>query len=206
MWEGIPVPPLETLGALQRTAGRVGAAWTNVRTNDLVTIDGVQVLVRHPDLADWQRQDVRNDDSIVLEIIWRDVSIVLTGDIGAEAERLITPSFSPSPLRIMKVPHHGSLTSSSLEFVRALSPQAAVVSVGRSNTFGHPAPEVIDRYRRIGADVFRTDRDGAVSMSTDGYVVDIQTFTGRRTFLRKLFRHGGGKGGTGKHETFSNRE
>src|SRR6185503_7107918 len=171
-----PVPPHATLRSLQHAAERVGATWTNVQTNDLVTIDGVQVLLRHPALADWQRQDVRNDDSIVLEITWRDVSIVLTGDIGSEAERLIAPLFSSSPLRIVKVPHHGSLTSSSLEFVRALSPRAAIVSVGRSNTFGHPAPEVIDRYRRIGADVFRTDQDGAVMMSTDGYVVDIQTF------------------------------
>ena len=185
VWEGIPVPPHEPLRALQRTAGRVGAAWTNVQTNDQVTIDGVPVLMRHPALADWQRQDVRNDDSIVLEIIWRDVSIVLTGDIGREAERTIAPLFSPSALRIVKVPHHGSLTSSTVDFIRALSPRAAIVSVGRSNTFGHPAPEVIDRYRRIGADVFRTDQDGAVSLHTDGYVVDIHTFTGRRTFLRK---------------------
>jgi hypothetical protein len=85
----------------------------------------------------------------------------------------------------VKVPHHGSLTSSTVEFIRALSPRVAVVSVGRSNTFGHPAPEVIDRYRRAGADLFRTDQDGAVSLDTDGYVVDIHTFTGRRTFLRK---------------------
>ena len=185
VWEGIPVPPNEPLRALQRSAGRVGAAWTNVQTNDLVTIDGVQVLVRHPAIAEWQRQDVRNDDSIVLEIIWRDVSIVLTGDIGREAERTTTPLFSPSPLRIVKVPHHGSLTSSTVDFVRALSPRVAIISVGRSNAFGHPAPEVIDRYRRIGADVFRTDQDGAVSLHTDGYIVDIHTFTGRRTFVRK---------------------
>jgi competence protein ComEC len=185
VWEGIPVPPHEALRALQRTAERVGATWTNVQTNDLVTIDGVQVITRHPAIADWQRQDVRNDDSIVLEIIWRDVSIVLTGDIGREAERIIAPLLSPSPLRIVKVPHHGSLTSSTVEFVRALSPRIAVVSVGRSNTFGHPAPEVIDRYRRVGADVFRTDQDGAVSLQTDGYLVDVQTFTGRRTFMRK---------------------
>jgi len=121
----------------------------------------------------------------VLEIIWHDVSIVLTGDIGREAERTITPLFSPSPLRIVKVPHHGSLTSSTVDFIRALSPRAAVVSVGRGNTFGHPAPEVIDRYRRAGADLFRTDQDGAVSLDTDGYIVDMHTFTGRRTFLRK---------------------
>ena len=186
VWEGIPVPPHEPLRALQRTAARVGAVWTNVQTNDLVTIDGVQVLTRHPTIADWQRQGVRNDDSIVLEIIWRDVSIVLTGDIGGEAERTVTPLFSPSPLRIVKVPHHGSLTSSTVDFIRALSPRVAVVSVGRSNPFGHPAPEVIDRYRRVGADVFRTDQDGAVSLETDGHVVDIRTFTGRRTFVRKI--------------------
>jgi competence protein ComEC len=185
VWEGIPVPPHEPLRALQRTAERVGATWTNVQTNDLATVDGVQILMRHPGIADWQRQDVRNDDSIVLEIMWHDVSIVLTGDIGKEAERAIAPLFSPSPLRIVKVPHHGSLTSSTVEFIRALSPRVAVVSVGRSNTFGHPAPEVIDRYRREGADLFRTDQDGAVSLDTDGYVVDIHTFTGRRTFLRK---------------------
>ena len=185
VWEGIPVPPHEPLRALRRTAERVGATWTNVQTNDLATVDGVQILMRHPGIADWQRQDVRNDDSIVLEIMWHDVSIVLTGDIGKEAERAIAPLFSPSPLRIVKVPHHGSLTSSTVEFIRALSPRVAVVSVGRSNTFGHPAPEVIDQYRREGADLFRTDQDGAVSLDTDGYVVDIHTFTGRRTFLRK---------------------
>jgi competence protein ComEC len=185
VWEGIPVPPHEPLRALRRTAERIGATWTNVQTNDLATIDGVQILMRHPGIADWQRQDVRNDDSIVLEILWHDVSIVLTGDIGQEAERAIGPLLSPSPLRIVKVPHHGSLTSSTVEFVRALSPRVAVVSVGRSNPFGHPAPEVIDRYRRAGADLFRTDQDGAVSVDTDGYVVDIHTFTGRRTFLRK---------------------
>ena len=63
VWEGIPVPPHATLRALRHTAERAGATWTNVQTNDLVTIDGVQVLLRHPALADWQRQDVRNDDS-----------------------------------------------------------------------------------------------------------------------------------------------
>ena len=94
----IPVPPHEVLRALQRTAERVGAAWANVQANDLLTIDGVQVLVRHPAIADWQRQDVRNEDSIVLEITWRDVSIVLTGDIGSEAERTIAPLFAPSLL------------------------------------------------------------------------------------------------------------
>jgi competence protein ComEC len=183
VWEGIPVPRLEALRQLRAAADEVGARWANVQANDLVTIDGVQVLVRHPAIADWERQDPRNDDSIVLELLWRDVSIVLTGDIGRDVERLIAPHFRPARVRIVKVPHHGSLTSSSWEFVRALEPGAAVVSAGRGNVFGHPAEEVLDRYRRVGAEIFRTDRDGAVVVDTDGYSVAIRGFTGRRASL-----------------------
>jgi beta-lactamase superfamily II metal-dependent hydrolase len=73
---------------------------------DETVIDGVRVVVRHPRPSDWERQHVWNDDSIVLELLWRDVSLVLTGDAGAEPERLIAPEFQPSPLRIIKVPHH----------------------------------------------------------------------------------------------------
>jgi len=183
VWEGIPVPRLEAFRLLRVAAEELGARWANVQADDLVTIDGVQVLVRHPAIADWERQDVRNDDSIVLELRWRDVSIVLTGDIGRDVERLIAPRFPPARIRIVKVPHHGSLTSSSWEFVRALAPSAAVVSAGRGNVFGHPAPEVLDRYRRAGAEIFRTDRDGAVEVETDGHSVAIRGFTGRQASL-----------------------
>ena len=185
VWEGIPVPPLQVLRDLQAAASAVGARWVNVQTGDLVTIDDVRVVVRHPRPADWERQDVRNDDSIVLELLWRDVSIVLTGDIGREVEQEIAPLFASSLLRVVKVPHHGSLTSSSREFVRALAPRVAVFSVGRGNNFGHPAPDVIDRYRDIGAQIFRTDQDGAVTIDTDGYSLDVRTFTGQRVFVKE---------------------
>jgi competence protein ComEC len=68
------------------------------------------------------------------------------------------------------------LTSSSVEFVRALAATVAVVSAGRNNHFGHPAPEVLARYEAVGARVFRTDRDGAVSLDTDGYAIDVRAF------------------------------
>ena len=179
VWEGIPVPPLEPLRALRAQAERLGIRWANVHTNDRVALNDVTLVVRHPDEADWERQKVRNDDSIVLELLWRDVSIVLTGDVGREVERSMAERFGPSPLRAIKVPHHGSLTSSDPVFVRALAPRLAVVSVGRSNTSGHPAPAVLQRYREIGAEVFRTDRDGAVTMDTDGTSLNVHTFVGR---------------------------
>jgi competence protein ComEC len=179
VWEGVPVPPFEPLRALRRAAGAGGARWATLQTHDAMWIDDVQLVVRHPGRPDWERQDVRNDDSLVLELLWRDVSVVLTGDIGRDVERQIAPLFPQAPLRVVKVPHHGSLTSSSLEFVDALKPRVAIVSVGRGNPFGHPAPAVLERYHRIGAEVFRTDREGAVMLDTDGYTLNVKTFTGR---------------------------
>ncbi len=178
-WEGIPVPRSGALAALRQQAQAVGCAWTNVTTGVRRAIEDVDVVVRHPDAADWERQKVRNDDSIVLEMRWRDVSILLTGDVGKVPERAIAASIPPAPIRIVKVAHHGSLTSSTPEFVNAIHPTIAVVSAGRANHFGHPVPEVLERYRAAGAEVFRTDRDGAVSVITDGISASVETFTRR---------------------------
>ncbi len=179
VWEGIPVPRLAPLQNLQSIAHRIGTPWRTVQPGDRVQVGEVDVMVRHPMPPDWERQDVRNDDSIVLELVWRDVSIWLTGDIGRDTEQLLLPAVRASRLRIVKVPHHGSLTSSSAPFVRALGARIAVVSVGRSNTFGHPVPTVLERYRQAGASIFRTDQDGAVTVTTDGSVVDVETVSGR---------------------------
>jgi competence protein ComEC len=184
VWEGIPVPRFEPLTKLRVAAQARGARWANVYAGSRVVIDGVEVVAHHPKGTDWERRKVRNDDSLVLELRWRDVSIVLTGDIGTAVERQIAPTIQPAPLRIVKVPHHGSLTSSAADFVAALRPQVAVVSAGRSNHFGHPVPEVLERYLATGAAVFRTDRDGEVTVDTDGHSISVVTFTGRRLSLR----------------------
>ena len=118
---------------------------------------------------------MRNDDSVVLDCRWRDVSIVLTGDIGKEVERALVATIPPARRRVMKVPHHGSLTSSTPEFVTAMRPDVAVVSAGRGNHFGHPVAEVLERYRRVGAEIFRTDQDGAVTVHTDGLTLSTLT-------------------------------
>ena len=183
VWEGIPVPRLEPLMALRLESEVAGAHWANVYSGDRISVDGVEIAVRHPMPADWERQKVRNDDSIVLEVRWHEVSILLTGDIGKAVERTIASAIPSSPLRVLKVPHHGSLTSSSPEFLRAIRPEIAVFSAGRANHFGHPAREVLQRYRDIGAAIFRTDQDGAVSLDTDGHSIEIHTFTGRRLSL-----------------------
>ena len=179
VWEGVPVPSFEPLQNLRREAQAVGARWSSLKTGDRAELDGVDVVVHHPDAPDWERQRVRNDDSMVIELRWRDISVLLTGDIGKAPEGALLSAVFRAPVRIVKVPHHGSPTSSTREFIRAIAPRIAVVSVGRTNHFGHPAPEVLQRYRDAGAEIFRTDQDGAITLDTDGTSVAVHTFTGR---------------------------
>jgi competence protein ComEC len=179
VWEGVPVPQSVPLQTLRAAATEQKARWTTVQRADMVAIDGVDVRVVHPPAPDWERQAVRNNDSIVIELRWHDVSFVFTGDIGREVEDQVRGALAPAPLRVLKVPHHGSLTSSSEPFLQALNPQVAVVSVGRSNNFGHPSPVVLRRYEAIRAHIFRTDLDGAVTVDTDGTSLEMRTFTGR---------------------------
>jgi len=183
VWEGIPVPRADTLTKLRIQTQSQRARWANVYAGARVAVDDVEVIARHPHPADWERQNVRNDDSLVLELRWRDVSVLLTGDIGRAVERSIAAVLAPAPLRIVKVPHHGSLSSSTPEFVNAIHPTVAVVSAGRANHFGHPTPEVMARYRQAGAAIFRTDWDGAVTVDSDGYSLEVTTFVGRRQTL-----------------------
>ena len=68
---------------------------------------GVTLRVVHPLLPDWERQEVRNDDSVVLELRYKDVSVVLPGDIGEAVERSLGWSFETASFRVLKVPHHG---------------------------------------------------------------------------------------------------
>jgi competence protein ComEC len=74
VWEGIPVPRVEAITALRTATEAAGARWANVYAGDRLVVDGVEVVARHPRRAEWERQKVRNDDSIVLELRWRDLS------------------------------------------------------------------------------------------------------------------------------------
>lgn len=184
VWEGVAVPRNEPTKVLRMLAGNASAGWRTLQVADRFTFGEVQVIVRHPPPPDWERQKVRNDDSEVLEVRYGDVSFVFTGDIGREVEHDIAGSFEPAAIRILKVPHHGSGTSSSMEFLRALRPDVAVISAGRGNPFGHPIPAVLARYRDIGAAMFRTDQDGAVTVETDGATVYVRSFTKRSLTIR----------------------
>jgi len=115
-----------------------------------------------------------NDNSIVLRITFGRRSLLFVGDAEEEEERLLLAR-GRERLRadVLKVGHHGSRTSSSPEFVAAVAPREAVVSVGCRNRFGHPHPSTLATLAAAGARVWRTDRDGAVVVTTDGRSLEI---------------------------------
>ena len=164
--------------SLVRAAARAGLSIEALRAGGSMLTDGVRINVLHPPPPDWERQRARNDDSLVLELIFGEVAIILTGDAGEAVESGIAAALSPAHVRILKVGHHGSRTSTSAPFLDAVRPSAALISAGRANIYGHPSPVVLSRLHAAGAAVFRTDRDGEIDLATDGARVDISTWSG----------------------------
>jgi competence protein ComEC len=122
-----------------------------------------------------------NDESLVLRLDWRGVSLLLPGDLGARGEALLVERGLPLGVLALKVAHHGSRSSSGAPFLEATRPRVAVISVGARNPFRHPNPEVVARLEAAGARVYRTDRDGAVILETDGTLVRVTAWARRTT-------------------------
>lgn len=191
VWEGVPVPRHPARRDLTLQAARRQIGWRTLTAGTRLIEDGVEIDVLHPPPPDWERQKARNDDSLVLDVRLGGVSVLLTGDVGRDVERAIVPSLRPAAIRILKAAHHGSATSTSAEFLRAARPMAVIFSAGRDNRFGHPAAGVVARVQAAGAEIFRTDQDGAVTITTDGRSVRVSSMTGRQ-WRTGLGAHGRG--------------
>jgi competence protein ComEC len=164
VWEG-PAPLADPSWRwLDYGLRRAGAARRTLIRGDRLDWDGVQISVLGPAPPGRPPRRVRNEDSLVLSARLGEVTFLLAGDVLGEAEAAL----DVPPSLAVKVPHHGSRSSSAPRFVRRAAPRVALVSAGARNPFGHPHPEVITRYTRAGALVLRTDRDGLVEAATDG--------------------------------------
>ena len=178
IWEAVPVPPNPELLALRRSSQAQHVSWRQVLAGERLEVGSAVLDAIHPSRPEWERRRARNDDSMVLRLRFGDVEFLFTGDAGSEFEdRFIDEPHLP--VRILKVGHHGSKSSSSANFLDVFRPQLALISAGRGNLFGHPAPEVLERLNNIDARVFRTDRDGAIVIETDGATVNVTTMAGR---------------------------
>ena len=125
--------------------------------------DGVDFQVLHPVADDYARALKTNAMSCVLRIEAGGQSMLLTGDIEAREESSLV-SGAPTAIRsvVLLVPHHGSRTSSTTEFIDAVAPRLAVISAGYRNRFGHPRADIEARYRARDIDIARTDQSGTV--------------------------------------------
>jgi competence protein ComEC len=155
---------------------RRGIPWRQIAGGDRMTIGGVDVDVLYPDLDDSFAAVSDNDHSVVLRLGFGNRHFLFTGDIESRTERLLTSSGNALLADTIKVPHHGSRTSSTPEFVSSVRPSLAVISVGRHSMFGHPDREIVKRWQDAAMQVFITGSSGTVTVSTDGNDLKASTF------------------------------
>jgi len=120
------------------------------------------------------RSDV-NANSVVARLEYRRVRVLLAGDAEPETERWLLAQGADVRATVLKVAHHGGRYSTTAAFLRAVAPEAAVISVGAVNEYGHPAPITLQRLARAGARVYRTDVDGRITLETDGERWEVAT-------------------------------
>jgi competence protein ComEC len=121
-----------------------------------------------------------NDDSLVLKIKYGKIGFLLTADISSDIERVLIDSEHNLVSDVLFVPHHGSHHSSSNDFIKATSCRYAIVSSGKNNIFRHPHEYVLKRFQDSQVRIYRTDESGAITMSTNGTNLYIDTFRKNR--------------------------
>jgi competence protein ComEC len=147
----------------------------SVRAGDRLDLgSGIRFEVLHPpaDLPAGLAAD-DNDTSLVLRLVWREASFLLASDVSTRAEHLIQQSDQLLAADVLKVAHHGSEGSSSAEFLTAVNPSYAVISVGADNPFGHPGQAILERLGNVT--LLRTDQQGTVELITDGHRLWVRT-------------------------------
>lgn len=156
--------------------------------NSIKSSDATSIILK-------ENHRLKLDDSITLDIIWprntsnldsnnssmvsilktNGTNILLTGDIEREAEYLIKDKIIDD-IHIIKVPHHGSNTSSTDEFLQSIRPNDAIIQVGRNNLYNHPSDAVLNRYKSLGTTIYRTDKMGLVKVVIDEDNYEIDTY------------------------------
>jgi competence protein ComEC len=153
-----------------------------VSRGDILTFGGAKVEVIYPEKDENTEAVSDNNHSLVLRIVYGARKFLMTGDIEKEAENnlLNAPEFLQTD--VIKVAHHGSSTSSTQDFVNASKAKLAIISVGKRSQFGHPKPEVVERWKNAGAKILTTGENGTISVSTDGNDLQLKTFNKEKIF------------------------
>jgi competence protein ComEC len=165
LWYGVESPSRGFI-EVEQTARAYQVGLVPHASGDAFDFGGVQVRVLNPQPGWEPRNPAQDDESLVLRMQYGATSALLVGDAHKRIEKLLAAEHPRADL--LKVGHHGSATSSSPEFLDAVRPRYAVVSVGFYNSFGHPRQEVMERYAEANVTTYRTDLAGAVTFLLDG--------------------------------------
>lgn len=169
VWDGGYLQPSLVYETTLAAARERGVAWRSARAGAPIEIDGVRLTVLSPDSSEIAAAPDANAASVVVMAEFRGVRILLTGDAEAEVEARLARRLGRNlQADVLKVGHHGSLTSTTAPLLEQVAPRVALVSVGAGNRYGHPSPYVLRALEKGGTQVLRTDDVGSIVVSIDG--------------------------------------
>jgi competence protein ComEC len=164
--------------------------WRRVHPGDSIQLDGVTVSFLAPDSTWTIGLKDPNLSSTIALIRYGSVRFLLVGDAELAEENWLVSHYGDGlHADVLKVGHHGSSTSSSDAFLRAVRPSLAVISVGAGNMYGHPSEDVLYALRRNGSEILRTDEAGTISIRTDGQHIEVATRTSKWELVRESSGH-----------------
>lgn len=161
----------ETFQSFVKYLAQQGKQITVPTAVETFALGGAQVQILGP----LHRAEDSNDNSIVLKVSFGATSFLFTGDAERAEEQDLLNAGVNLQSTVLKVGHHGSDTSTSYPFLRAVAPQYAVISVGAGNSYGHPTEAVLSRLRDAGVTTFRTDMQGEITAVSDGQTINFST-------------------------------
>ena len=161
----------ETFQSFVKYLAQRGKQITVPTADETFALGGAQIQILGP----LHRAEDSNDNSIVLKVSFGATSFLFTGDAERAEEQDLLNSGVNLQSTVLKVGHHGSDTSTSYPFLRAVAPQYAVISVGAGNSYGHPTEAVLSRLRDAGVTTFRTDMQGEITAVSDGQTINFST-------------------------------
>ena len=161
----------ETFQSFVKYLAQRGKQITVPTAGEAFALGGAQVQILGP----LHSAEDSNDNSIVLKVSFGAPSFLFTGDAERAEEQDLLNAGVNLQSTVLKVGHHGSDTSTSYPFLRAVAPQYAVISVGAGNSYGHPTEAVLSRLRDAGVTTFRTDMQGEITAVSDGQTINFST-------------------------------
>ncbi len=186
VYNGIPSTSKYFVNAL-KAAKEQGTQQVKVKAGDELDFgSGVTYKVLSPDKAlidedtakikGKEKVDV-NNESVVGMLVYGDFTMLLTGDAESPIEKTMVANYgSQLQAKVLKAGHHGSKTSSSSNFLKEVAPEAVVMSLGTNNQYGHPHEAMLTRLQKQGIkNIFRTDKNGAITITADGMTYSITT-------------------------------